>query len=266
MAGSFNSGGPSRVAGIGKTGATFGTVTMGGVNCVRAKGGSAPREAGSGERSPPPPPPRVLSAFPWSWGSVSTSGVRSNIFLGRGVGLIRLPKREGQHQRREHKEVNEQRIRPRKGVGQIILPNVRDASSMRGEACRSSLRRRQQGLDLRRQFAIPRPLVRERQPRLRLVVTARGRSPLAKQVAGLPEQRHRQGGQVEQGQFKRERSARLRIRDGGRLRTHLRRWIVTQQPPPCGPAIHAARVDFSVAFPALDVRVACEVVFSETHP
>ena len=37
-------------------------------------------------------------------------------------------------------------------------------------------------------------------------------------------------------------------------------WIVTQQPPACGPAIHAAHARFSLAFPALDVRAACEVV------
>src|ERR1019366_3165550 len=37
-------------------------------------------------------------------------------------------------------------------------------------------------------------------------------------------------------------------------------WIVTQQPPACRPAIHAAHAGFVLAFTALDVGVAREVV------
>src|SRR5581483_633782 len=62
--GSFNSGGPSSVAGIGILGAGFGMTAIGGANCVFENSGILPLEAGVGERSPPPPPPPIFLSGP----------------------------------------------------------------------------------------------------------------------------------------------------------------------------------------------------------
>src|ERR1017187_8616458 len=57
ISGGFSSGGPKRFGATGSFGARLGITATGGASGVLENLGTAPLEAGVGERSPPPPPP-----------------------------------------------------------------------------------------------------------------------------------------------------------------------------------------------------------------
>ena len=93
---------------------------------MRAKGGSAPRDAGSGESGTASSPAVGFIRFAVELRKPEHERGEVEYFLGERHGADRVTNREGQQHGRERQEVNEQRIRPRIGVGQVILPKVRD--------------------------------------------------------------------------------------------------------------------------------------------